>query len=296
MAVELLEDTAVALKFVPPKRVSSATVQFFKPTDGANPVTSGAATVAGWSATISSVTSQTVFVVGDASNLNPGDTVWLESADSKGSPIIISEVNGTTITLTEPPPGTIEAEDTIKPLEISFALTADDTKDRGRNYSALWLLTYADGSTAERLRQCCHVVRCQFRDAMSAYEAKRYITANFPSWSVGRTEGYFEQIATRASNKVKLLSQGTGDYPDLMGDPDAFTVSAGLYALRLELALDGLFQGTDDLNEYIDQTHRGLTQAIAETVRGLMWVDRNDDNAVELDEVRKPFTVRAIRQ
>lgn len=137
MAVELLEDTAVALRFVPPKRVTSATIQFFKPTDGSNPVTSGAATVASWSASISSVTSQTVFVVGDASNLNPGDTVWLESADAKGCPVIISEVNGTTITLTEPPPGTIEAEDTIKPLEVSFSLTADDTKDRGRNYSAL---------------------------------------------------------------------------------------------------------------------------------------------------------------
>jgi len=131
---------------------------------------------------------------------------------------------------------------------------------------------------------------------MSAYDAKRYISSNFPSWSVGRSEGYFQQIAQRASNKVKLLIQGTGEYPDLMGDPDAFTISAGLYALRLELALDGLFQGTDDLNDYIDQTHRGLTQAIAETVRGLMWVDRNDDNAVELDEVRRPFTVRATRQ
>ena len=296
MAVELLEDTAVSLKFLPPSRVTAATCSFFKPTDGDNAVSTGAATVASWTATISAVTSQTVISVNSAANLNPGDTVWLESADSKGSPIVIAEVNGTDITLVEPPPGTIETEDTIYPLEISYALTATDTKDRGRNFSALWLLTYADGSAAEKFRQCCHVVRCSFRDAMSAYDAKRYISSNFPSWSVGRSEGYFQQIAQRASNKVKLLIQGTGEYPDLMGDPDAFTISAGLYALRLELALDGLFQGTDDLNDYIDQTHRGLTQAIAETVRGLMWVDRNDDNAVELDEVRRPFTVRATRQ
>lgn len=296
MAVELLEDTAVSLKYLPPRRVTSATCSFFKPSDGTNAVSSGAATVAGWSTTIQSVQSQTSFHVNSAANLNPGDVVWLESADSKGSPITISEVNGTTITLVEPPPGTMESEDSIYPLEISYSLTTTDTKDRGRNYSALWALTFADGGPVEKFRQCCHIVRCQFRDAMSPADAKRYITANFPSWSVGRDTGYFEQIATRASNKVKLMIQNTGDYPSLMGDPDAFTISAGLYALRLELALDGLFQGTDDLNEYIDQTHRGLTQAVAETIRGLMWVDRNDDNAVELDEVRKPFTVRATRQ
>ncbi len=296
MAVDLLEDTAVSLKFLPPKRVTAASVQFYKPTDGDNPVASGSATVASWVANISSVTSQTVFVVYDASNLNPGDVVWMDSADSKGSRLCISEVDGTTITLVEPPPGTLETGDNIYPLEISYALTAANTQDRGRNYSALWLLTYADGSTSEKLRQCVHVVRCQFAPAMPAYQAKRYITANFPSWSVGRDAGYFEQIAKRASNKVKLMVRNVGAYPDLMGDPEAFQISAGLYALRLELALDGLFQGTDDLNLYIDQTHRGLTQAIAETVRGLMWIDENDDNSVELDEVRKPFTVRAVRQ
>ena len=296
MAIELLEDTAVTLKYLPPKRVTSATMQFYKPSDGSNTVATGAATVAGWSTTIQSVQSQTGFHVNSATNLNPGDVVWLESADSAGSPITISEVNGTTITLVEPPPGTLETEDVIHPLEITYALTAANTADRGRNYSALWTLEFADGSTTEKFRQCCHVVRCMFRDAMSAADAKRYITANFPSWSVGRDAGYFEQIATRASNKVKLMIQNTGEYPSLMGDPDAFTISAGLYALRLELALDGLFQGTDDLNEYIDQTHRGLTQAVAETIRGLMWIDRDDDNAVGADEVRRPFTVRATRQ
>jgi len=298
MAVELVQSTAQTLSFLPPVRASSATLDFYKPSNSSTAVASGAATVESWTVNISTVTDQSTIVVDSAANLNPGDTVWLESADSRGSQITIAQIDGTTITLVEPPPGTIETEDTIKPLKITFDLTAANLKDRARYYSALWTITPADGSNVEKFRQAIHVVRVQFMDACSASMAKSYLTANFPSYSVGKTEYYFEQLAQRASKRVRLLVQNTGEsnYVDLMGDPEIFQMSCGLYALRMELALDGLYQGSDDLQDYIETTQRFLHQEIAEAMRGLMWVDRNDDGIVEIDEIRGAFTVRATRQ
>ena len=298
MAVELIQNTAQTLSFLPPVRAASATFAFFKPSNSTTSVASGSATLASWTVAVSSVTDQTTFVVDSATNLNPGDTVWLESADAKGSPIVISEVNGTTITLATPPPGTIETEDTIRPLKLEYSLSAADLKDRGRYYSGLWTITPAAGGNPEKFRQAVHVCRVQFLDSCTAAMAKSYLTANFPSYSVGKTEYYFEELAQRASKRVRLLVQNTGEgsYVDLMGDPEIFQMSCGLYALRMELALDGLYQGSDDLQDYIATTQRFLHQEIGEAMRGLMWVDRNDDGIVDLDEIRGAFTVRARRQ
>jgi len=296
VAIELLEDLAATLTHRPlglDARPASATVSFRKPGDTSS-LASGAATIASWSTTVSSVTDQTTFVVASATGLSQGLWVWLDCSDGWSGPVLISELNSTTVTLESPPPGTIAATDTLYPYEMTFALTAANTAERGLNYKALWTVTDSAGTVTTN-QQITHIVRTQFYPAVTSGSASRYILAQYPGMANQFTAGHYEELARRASERVRSRIQGAGAYPHLIGDPAQFQVDVGVYSLRLELAREGLYPPGFDPSAYISDQERALERSIHDSLRAMQWIDVNDDGVASPGEVRTTFSIPAIR-
>ena len=300
MAEELLEDQGATLVLRPQgleARPASATVEFRKPGD-TSALSSGSATLASTTWTVGTVTSQTVFVAsapdGTASGLSQGLWLWLVASDGWQGPVQISELSGTTVTLESAPPGTIAAADTLRGYELSYSLPAAATADRGLNYKALWTVTDADGGKTIH-QQIAHVGRTQFYPAVSAASAARYILAQYPGMGAQFTAGHYEEIARRASERVRSRIQGAGAYPHLIGDPSVFQVDVGVHSLRLELAREGLYPPGFDPSAYISDQERALERSIHDALRAMQWIDTDDDGVVGHGEVRTTFSVPAVR-
>ena len=218
----------------------------------------------------------------------------METTDGWKGPVIVSETpTSTGVTLDSSPPGTITTATKLYPLKLSATIPSSATGTRDLHYRLDWSITDADG-TVQKRRQMAHVVAMPFRDPMTSDEAARYVAASFPGYAAGQDAGYFTELARRASSRVKRLLASEGTYPHLIGDHDTF-VDAGLVALRLELAMsDGLVPAGYDPSTYSSDQERALKRAIGEAL-GSNWVDRDDDQAVDEDDVRPMFTIRAVR-
>ena len=302
MAIELLEDQAATITLLPDaleERPASATVVFQKPseTDTAA-LASGSATLGSWTATVSGTpTSQTNFAVSSVANIAAGDTVWLETSDGWKGSVLVSEVNAsaTTITLEAPPPGTVANGDDIYPFELSFDLTAVHTADRDLNYKAVWTVTDNAGDK-KVFQQIYHVVRTQFSDAVTPQETSRYVALQYPGYAASVDAGHYEEIAKRASDRVRMRIQGAGAYCHLVGDPSQFRLDAGIHSLRIELARDGLVPPGYDPSQYLSDQERALSRSIGDALRALQWYDTDGSGTVQTGEVKKTFTIRAVRQ
>lgn len=300
MAQELLEDQGATLVLFPQgleSRPASATVSFRKPGDTSSLSSGSAALAAAHSSgawTVATVTSQTVFTVSSATNLSQGSYIWLEASDGWQGPVQISELSGTTVTLESAPPGTIASSDKLYAYELRYSLTAADTANRGLNYKALWTVTDNDGTVTVH-QQIAHVVRTQFYPACTAASAARYILAQYPGMGGQFTAGHYEEIAKRASERVRSRIQGAGAYPHLIGDPSVFQVDVGVHSLRLELAREGLYPPGFDPSAYISDQERALERSIHDALRAMQWIDSDDDGVVGHGEVRTTFSVPAVR-
>ena len=301
MALELLEDQAATLTLRPSgldARPVSATVEFRKP-GSTSATASGSATIGSWSTTISSVTNQTQFVVASASNLSQGLHVWITASDGWQGPALISEIEGTTITLEAALPGTLAASDTIHPFEMTFDLTSSHTAQRDLNYKALWAVVEHDpsGGTGKKTihQQIYHVVRTQFYPAVTGEMASRYILSQFPGMAGQMTAGHFEEMAKRASDRVRSRIQGAGAYPHLIGDPSVFQIDCGIHSLRLECAFEGLYPPGFDAADYSADQARALERAIHDALRSMQWIDKDDSGTVSPGEVKTTFSISASR-
>tara|TARA_R110002073_G_scaffold162275_2_gene318069 strand:+ start:62 stop:1000 length:939 start_codon:yes stop_codon:yes gene_type:complete len=296
MALELLEDQATAITLSPlglDARPVSATVEFRKP-GSTSATASGSATIGSWSTTISSVSNQTQFVVASASNLSQGLRVWITASDGWQGPALISEIEGTTITLEAALPGTLAASDTIHPYELTFNLTSSDTALRDLNYKALWTVTDADGNKTIN-QQMYHVCRTLFAPSVTSDMASRYILKQFPGMAGQMTAGHFEEMAKRASDRVRSRIQGAGAYPHLVGDPSVFQIDCGIHSLRLECAFEGLYPPGFDASDYSADQARALERSIHDALRSMQWIDNDDSGTVTAGEVKTTFTIPATR-
>ena len=301
MAIELLEDQAVTIKLLPDmleERPASATVKFQKPSEtDSTALASGSATLGSWSTTVTGTpSSQTNFSVSSVANIAAGDTVWLETTDGWKGSVLVSEVTAAgAVTLEAPPPGTVTAGASIYAFELTFDLTAAHTADRDLNYKAVWIVT--DNAGAKKaFQQIYHVVRTQFSDAVTAQETSRYVALQYPGYAASVDAGHYEEIAKRASDRVRMRVQGSGSYCHLVGDPSQFRLDAGIHSLRIELARDGLVPPGYDPSQYLSDQERALSRSIGDALRALQWYDGDDSGTVQTDEVKKTFTVRAVRK
>jgi len=301
MAIELLEDQVATIKLLPDmleERPASATVKFQKPSEtDSTALASGSATLGSWSTSVTGTpSSQTDFSVSSVANIAAGDTVWLETTDGWKGSVLISEVTAAgAVTLEAPPPGTVTTGASIYAFELTFDLTAAHTADRDLNYKAVWTVT--DNAGAKKVfQQIYHVVRTQFSDAVTAQETSRYVALQYPGYAASVDAGHYEEIAKRASDRVRMRVQGAGAYCHLVGDPSQFRLDAGIHSLRIELARDGLVPPGYDPSQYLSDQERALSRSIGDALRALQWYDTDDSGTVQTGEVKKTFTIRAVRK
>lgn len=295
MAIELVQSESATVTLAPDQRPSSATAVLVDP-QGETAQASTAAVLDTVSAkTVASVgSSPDVLVLDDVADLRVDHEYWYASANGWGAKVRVSEIDtsATQVTLEAAPPGTPEASDTLYPLELDLTVTAAATATRGRHFRLQWEVTGADGGIYH-YQQSAHVVRMLYRDPVTPDEVARYGQAAHPNWARRQTYGRFREIARRANDRVKRILVSVETYPDMLGDHDAFR-DAGEIAVRVELAREGLVPPGFDPGEYEHEQQRSLRRAVSEAVAG-QHVDRNDDGAVQPDEIRRVHTIGLVR-
>lgn len=292
-ALELVEDRTAPVVYFPTSlssRPSSAVLTFKEPGGGTKetPTVTVSTIGSGGFASVSTVTSQVVIIVDDATGFVPGEPVWIETADGWKGSAIVDEVESTTITLESAPPGTLTTAAKVYGLGLTATLSTAATATREKFYRLEWAITSAD-ATVSVFREVAHVVRTQFADPIdpSGTEVKRYVAANWPGMAASKTAGWFRGIARRANNRVRTLIQSNGDFPYLIGSADVFVDSgAGLSAVRIELAHENLVPGDYEIATYVQLTNGELLRAVREALANT-YVDRGDTDSVVAGDVRQ---------
>ena len=296
MSFEVVQDTAGDVFEYPLTRPTSATAKFFSPAGadkGSIAVTVDSIGDGGTS-TISAIgTLQTSLTVDDATGIEAGREYWVTSQNGWGAPVLVSKVNGTSVTLESMAPGTLQVSDTLKGLRLSATVAASMTDERGMFYRVEWTVTDED-SAVRSYQSIVHVVRMQFKDPITATDAARYVESTFPGYAVDVDAGHWAEVSKRASSRVRRILRASGNYPNMIGDPDSFR-DAGLVALRIELAQnDGLVPPGYDPSIYATDSERSLKRVVGETLAN-QWIDRDDDGIVDPDDVRAIYVIRAFR-
>ena len=316
MAQEILEDVGGTLTVYPQVEdihpgsdytvhpISSVTCELFKPTESTS-FASGSATLdaSDYELAYSASTTRSTLVLSGIAG-PPGIDVgthylyrWRRGNDRVQwhQEIVVADTEGTTIRLESPLLDDPLTGDKIVGLQLSFPVTALNAADRAMNYRCEWTITPAEGDK-RKIQTLFHVVRTQFEDAVTPSEALRYAESNMAgavlSWDAGRSI----ELAKRASDKVRREIQATGAYPHLIGESESFK-NAGLYALKLELAMLGFVPPGFDPGVYATTINDSLKSEIRQTMSSLTWLDADDDAIVDsVERLSGPFTIRVQRQ
>ena len=297
MAIDIVQNTAGSLIFIPEdlaSRPSSCAASFRKPSGDEleTPSVAVASIGSGGVSSVSSVTNQTQFVVDNATGITSGAFLWMETADGWAGAVRVSEITATAITLESMPPGTVDTAAKLYGLAMTCTVSASKTDTRDQNYRVDYTVTSADGSVTYR-RQMINVVAMLFAEPVTSSEAARYTAANFPGVATQKDAGWFRGIAERASDRIKQKLVAAGNYPHRIGDQSVFKPS-GMIAMRIELAHEGLIVAGFDPEAYINAQESRLGTQIRESIANT-WIDRNDDDTVDVDEVRGFYSFRAKR-
>jgi len=298
VAQEILEDVGGTLEFTAPAiSLGSASVScaIFKPTSSESYATGTATQVDTSSHLVTVVAGRDTITVLSDSGMGVGQSYLWADSDGWVQAIKIANLPGSNVVELESPliaDGSGGA--TLKGLDFEFAVSAANAADRAMNYRCEWTADPATGDSVKH-QTLFHVVRTQFEDAVTPSEAYRYAESNMAgavlSWDPGRSV----ELATRASDKVRREIQAAGAYPHLIGESSAFK-NAGLYALKLELAMLGFVPPGFDAGVYAATVQESLKSEIRQTMSGLTWLDSDDDAIVDSDEGLGPYTMKLRRQ
>ena len=281
--IQVLQNQNATLEIYPKSRPSSATVTIFKP-GGDALVESTAATVDAANTTIASVTSSEVFTVASASGLATGRKYLLVGATGDESAVEISEIDGTTITLAEPPAIPVSVSDAFVGLRVTYVLASANTSVRDLNYRAEWIVTPTSGDVYSQ-QTMLDVVRMQFKEPCTRETVKRYLSFQFPSATARYSSEELNNIAERANNMVVRSVDAIGRRAHLYGSPDMFE-ECGLLGLKLILADDGLYPNSGQIDplEFIQSVRLSFNSAIHQATQS-GWYDVDDDGEVEKREI-----------
>jgi len=296
VAQEILEDIGGTLKFTAPVNTgavagSSVSCELFKPTSTTAYVTGTATQKNAITYLCSGVTDRDTVTVTSTSGMSVGDTYLWEDPDGWSQAVKIANLPGSNVVELESP--LIADGDggaTLKGLDYEFDVSAANAADRNMNYRIEWSFT---GKSA-KFQTMFHVVRTLFDEPVTPAEAYRFAESNMAgavvSWDAGRSI----ELATRASDKVRRELYASGVFPNLVGDPSAFK-TAGLYALKHELAMLGMVPPGFDAGSYVATVNESLKSEIRQTLSSMTWIDKDNDGIVDNDETPGPYTIRVVR-
>lgn len=292
MATYLLENRDGFIEYVSPERPASATLSFKDPSG--SELATPTATVDPTSTTVTAVTSTDEFTVGSA--LVPGrEYLWVSTSDGAHASLVrCAEYDGRVVKLESPPAASVVVVgDLIVGARITATIPASALATRDLHYRAEWTVTGADGLVRVYTQEV-HVGRTLFRPACTPDQAARYLSGAFPHLAVERTWGYFAELARRASARVERKLIAGKRYPNLVGDSNAFG-DAGLVALRVELAQEGLIPPGFEPTGYMRSQEQALGEAVNEAISGL-WYDKDDDGAVGENETEGFYAISMVRR
>lgn len=296
MARELIENVDNDVTYVPRMRArpSSATLSFKTP--GGTELSTPSVTVdsigSGGTATVDTVTSQTEIDVDDATGIQAGHAYWLSAQDGWGAQVRVGEIDGTTLYLESPPPGTVEANDTLHGFELRATISSGDVATRDLFYRLDWTITDTDG-TDHYEREMAHVVAMRFASPVTPAEAMRYMSQAHPGEADSWIWGQFRELAERASERVRQRLVQAGNRPHRMGDQSALK-PAGIVAFRIELAERSVVPPGYEPDAYLQAQERALDKRMREALANAP-IDRDDDQAFEASEIRPLQTIRIGR-
>lgn len=296
MSIDLLESADVTVTLVPDVLPASATLSFRTP--GNTIVEAPTVTVNSVDTTVASVTAQDVLVLTSVTGVLAGHAYWWGSVNGGlGGVVRVSEVvtSTKTVTLEEPVPGIARASDVFKGVECTADITGTGVTPRGLFWQLRWRVTDAAGTTYD-YTESAHVVRQRFAAPVSPSEASRYVTALYPTAGTDiPTPGRWAALARRASDRVRRKATASSRYVHLVGDHDVWA-DAGLCALRIELAMEGLVPPGYDAASYQEGQEEYLGRLIDEAIAG-SWYDRDDDGTVnEVKELPRFGSVMLVRR
>lgn len=279
-----------AVEFAPPQRPASAALAFVSPAGVS--LSSPAVTLDPASRTIASVGDFSLTVAAGAGTIAPARPYWLVNGAEGESLLRPSTVVANVVTYQDMPGVSVTTSSTLVGARLTATIPASALATLGQWYQLRWLVTMATGEVVSYLEPAC-VCRTVFLPPMTPDVAARHAGYAFPGVASTKRTAYWEGIASRATRRVEQRILASGRMPYLVGD-QRLLEDAGMAAMRIELARDGLIPPGFDGTTFIDRMEQELKDQLEFALAGT-WHDDNDDGKVDVAEFVGPKTIRLNR-
>lgn len=279
-----------AVELSPPRRPVSATLAFVSPAGVS--LSSPAVTLDPASRTIASVGDFSLTVAAGPGSIVPGKWYWLVNPNEGEAYFQPSTVVGNVVSYQDMPAVSVTTSCEVKSGRLIATIPASALTVLGQWYQLRWLVTMASGEVVSYLEPAC-VCRTVFLPPMTADVAARHAGYAFPGVAAAKRNAYWVGVADRASRRVIQRVLASGRMPYLVGD-QRLLEDAGMAAMRIELARDGLIPPGFDGTTFIDRMEQELKDQLEFSLAGT-WHDDNDDGKVDVSEFVGPKTIRLNR-
>ena len=286
----LQQNQNAPVEFVPPVRPASATLAFVSPAGVA--LSSPSVTLDPVSRAIASVGDFSFTTGAGVGVVVPGRPYWLVNPNEGAALVRPSSVSGTTVTYQDTLGVSVTAACLLYGATLSATIPSSATTQVGQWYQLRWLVTPVTGQVSSYLEPAS-VCRTVFLPPMTPDVAARHAGYAFPSVAAGKRSEYWVGVAERASRRVIQRVMASGRMPYLVGD-QSLLVDAGMAALRIELARDGLIPPGFDGTTFVDRMEEELKQQMEFALAGAYY-DEQDDGKVDASDLRSPKTIRLCR-
>lgn len=286
----LQQNQNAPVEFVPSVRAASATLAFVSPAGVT--LSSPSVTLDPASRAIASVGDFSFTVAAGAGSIVAGRAYWLINPAEGAALVVPSAVVGSTVSYEDALAVTVTSSCTVVGATLSATLPSTALSTLDQYYSLRWTVTMSSGAVRAYSESAC-VCRTVFSPAMTPEVAARHAGYAFPAITAGKRAEYWRGIADRANRRVEQRVLATKRFPYLVGD-QSLLADAGMAALRIELARDGLIPPGFDGPTFLDRMEQELKDQLEHALSGT-WHDDNDNGAVDPSEFVGPKTIRLVR-
>ena len=296
MDVLLPEDRSTLVEFYPPERPTSATCRFLTP--GGTSLLAPTVSVDALSRTVTAVSSDYSFTAATGTGTAvAGRRYWWKTSDDGAQEglVYLSEVDANVWTLDSGVPSLAAlVGDTLYGARMTATITSAATAARDVNYRIEWTVLGAD-SVTRVYTQLAHVVRTQYRPAVSAFDARDYLSRAWPDVTSTKSYGYYAGLALRASERVWRRVRTSDRFQHLLGAADDFA-AAGRVALGIELLDEMLMPpGVNDRQSYRTELEAQMQREIDDAI-GSRPYDVDDDGNVSSATDTRPISAISLRR